>query len=425
MGIRERIATKALGFMLRNANTGVNGSNWLDKIAARLTSVPSHFTAKDAKRLPAVRAAIGAVSKNIAALPMSVYDVRRDGTEEEVSPTDPEVVVVTRRWSAFESANDGIQRIIAASMLRGAGSAWVERGAANRIVSIRPLPGGMVKRVRRGGEIVYELGGLASDYGLPGNTNRIPRDDLIYLSFEPPEDGVTDISPLDEAWDSIRSAIAATVFSGWFFERGAVPQVYVIPGAASKNRLREQIKAMWRNDDLMRRENRSSTILPPGHDVKSVGSGPRDAGVDAQRLFGIGEVARIYDIPPIVLHDLSRSTYSNYGQARRAMAGTLEHWARRFSMEISNILWPDGRRVLRFDTSFIDNDEYKRRMEAHKLAIDIGVKTRNQVIEEDGGEPVDEDDPQYEFMSTYNERAMTSTVNVNQGTTSNGGGSED
>lgn len=415
----EAVSGLALGEERSSVVELSNGvAGFLQKILPRLTGIQRRFSVEAAVGLPAIGAAVNRISWGVAELPINVYEVNpADGTEKPVPTTDPEARIIGSRWSKYETAIDGAQRVIASSMLEGKGAAWVERTPGGQLVSITPLPGANVSRRREGIETVYEFSGaLAASYGITSDTQRLPRENLVYLPFTPPSDGVSDVSPLEATWPSIRAALASQRFMSWFMERGAAPLTVYGKDSGSTGNYEKEQEAFWKAQAKMQDGHRRTMLIPPGYKPYTTGGNPRDANAFDMMAFGVVEVARIYDIPPIMLHDLSRSTYANYEQARLAEAATIERHARRFGLEFSNILWPEGNRIVKLDTSMLGRESFKTRMEGFRIGIDAGVYTRNEIRVKEGEEESDQDG-----MDVYNTGPMSSMVTVNQGTTNDGG----
>ena len=375
---------------LRGARTALFGrssnATWFNPDA--LSLVPRHFSAPLARALPAVKLAIRKISWRVASLPLSVYTISPDGTETQVK--DEETELVTRRWTTFGTRVDGIQKLLASTLLHGYGAVYVQRrapnGPATGLLSINPAD---ITRHRRGGETVYEYG--APDGLIP---RRPLRQDLIWLSFEPPEDGVTDVSPLREAWQSLRAALAAILWMGGYYDRGATPTVVYSreDGEFSgPDQLLDENEALWENEDLMRKHQRRSMTIPPKWRPWQLGGNASDAAAERAVNMGVQEVARIYDVPPLLLQDLSRATYSNFAQARHGFAEVIELWATRVVDELNNILWPGGTRMLRFDITQAMREPRGMRMLASKTGIDGRVLTPNEARQQEGLPALDQE----------------------------------
>ena len=92
-----------------------------------------------------------------------------------------------------------------------------------------------------------------------------------------------------------------------------------------------------------------------------------------------------------MLQDLSRGTYSNFAQARQGLAETLELWAARLAAEISNVLWPGGSRVVRFDTSLAMREPFALRMQGYRTGIEGRILTPNEARVMEGLPPSEQD----------------------------------
>ena len=360
-------------------------------MSARTLQVPKHFSPQYARALPAIGAVLNEVSSRISTLPLHVYEVGRDGAETLVPVTDPEVMLLTRRWSAHGTAIDGIEHLLDSVLVDGYGAVWVERGDDDMPLALHPLDPACVSRARVGGEIDYHI-------SLEGvGRRKVLRDDLIFLAFRRPRDGVTDVSPLAEKWDAIRAALVATKFAGWYFDRGAEPSSIYVRKEGQIGDIEAETKALWKAEDKMRQEGRRSLIAPPGWSPQKMGGNPREAELADQRNYGVQEVSRIYGVPPMLLMDLTNGTYSNFSQARHGLGEVVERWCVKVAAEMSNILWPDGSRIARFDTTHAVREPFGVRMTGYRTAVEAGIATANQLRLLEGWEPVgdidDEDNP--------------------------------
>ena len=294
-------------FFTRSSKT-YTGEKW--GIPAGLRFVPESFSLSHAESLPAVGLAVGAISQNVARLPATVYDVRGDTLTPAAD--DAETEIVTRSWGNHLPAQEGMEHFLRSVLLTGKGAVLVERDNMDRLAGLDPLDPARVHRYRISNEIRYQYMGT-------GALGDIPRDDLLFMPFREPLDRVTDVSPLAKHWPAIRAALAPTHFGAWYFDRGAQGNVvYSRKDDSNSHRAdaetqKARNEALWRMEDRMRREGRRSAVAPDGYYPVQTGSNAQESELGGQRTFGVQEVARIYDVPATVLHDLSRGTYSQHG----------------------------------------------------------------------------------------------------------------
>lgn len=383
------------------------GSTWItDGMRRSLRTIPENFSLSTAEEFPAVSRAVDFIGWCISTLPIKVYNVSRNGTETLAEP-DEEIDIITKKWSNFESSTDGLYRFISSIMLNGHGAVYVQKDQnTNQLQSLHCLDPTLVQKQRISDEIVYKYNGPSSKI-IP---KILPRDDIFYLPFKPPRDGLSIESPLSLHWKSIRQALAALNFIAWYYDNGASANgLLTIGDKLSVGKFKEIQDEFWNRQDEMRRQGRRWSILPGPWKYQNAGSNAAEAKVHEQLNHAIQDVARIYGMSSLLLEELTRSTYSNYEQARHSTGETITVWSKRLSTEFSNILWPMGTRRLVIDASNCIRAEFKRRMEGYEIAVRTGVFTRNECRELEGREKSDQ-----EGMDSYDVNVISApSITVN------------
>ena len=374
--------TRAAKWYLRKQHprTGDGWSEWFKQV---LSLAPVSYSATAARELPAVAGGVRLLSNTVATLPLEVF---RRGSDDALPENDPEVMLVTRRWApgGYETRGRALRRLVASDVLHGFGAAYVLRDG-RRIERIIPLDPARLTRENRSGRVLYR-------YDTGTATGLVPphpeREDLIVVEYEPPLDGVKFVSPFRDSWPAIRAGIAANRWAGRYFDRGAQPEMVVQPTADVKSSMTEARRDLVRQLSQMRGDGERFMFAPGGYSVSPIGNSAREADLLGMRRYAVEEVARVTQIPPILLQDLSRSTYANFTTAMTAFGLRAAELADTVAEEMSAILWPDGSRLCRFDTEQITKQPMRERYEAYKLALDAGWKSVNQVREMEGDEPL-------------------------------------
>ena len=148
----------------------------------------------------------------------------------------------------------------------------------------------------------------------------------------------------------------------------------------------QQLKAM----DRMRSNGQRFIAVPSGFRLSVIGSDPVKAQLIELRRYGVEEGARCLGMPPILVGDLSRATYSNAEQAMRTFARvTLSDLALIVADELNSGLWPDGGLALEFDLSRAVRAPRKERYEALRIAVGGPWMEVNEARGEEDMEPVD------------------------------------
>lgn len=126
-------------------------------------------------------------------------------------------------------------------------------------------------------------------------------------------------------------------------------------------------------------------VLENGVEFSSVSLSPADAEfINTARLTTL-EIARAYRIPPHMIGDLERATFSNIEhQALEFVKHTLLPWIKNWEQELNRKLLPldlQDTHFFRFNVEGMLRGDIKARMEAYTKAIQWGILNRDEVRE--------------------------------------------
>ena len=158
-------------------------------------------------------------------------------------------------------------------------------------------------------------------------------------------------------------------------------------------------------------------ITQGGMTVSQVGQSLSDSEWITARRFSIGEVARLYSVPPSFLYDLDKSTLENSAAQMKSYVSTcLSHWSAIFNSEFQLKL----NSTLRWDTKNLLQGTLKETTESLRMAIDAGIMTPNEAREQLGLD-AHPDGEQLMISKNYQEAGVTGTdTNAGDKDTSNG-----
>lgn len=119
-------------------------------------------------------------------------------------------------------------------------------------------------------------------------------------------DGIKGIDPITHHATAIGISLAADKYAAEFFEKkGNIKAVLETDQSLGDTAYHEFL------DRFTAVGNHGTPLLEYGIKYKTVGISPEAAQMIQTRMFQIQDVARIWNIPPHMLSDLSRSTFSN------------------------------------------------------------------------------------------------------------------
>lgn len=331
------------------------------------------ISAGDALKVPAVQLSIRLIAEGVAALDRRV--VRIDGGREVDAPEHPASRFLDGRWNTARSAYEGVRDLISAALCNDAGGmAWCNRvgGEIREIVFYRTSL--TVQHDTDTGEPTYTLG-----------TREVPAGDVIHVR------GAFDRCPLTLARESI--AVAATMSdragkmmknadrpAGWIeFEEDLDEEAFI------------RMKKSWEEAHGSPENTGKTAILYNKGKYQTVEWKSVDQQFVELRKEQVVEIGRAFGIPPSMLFNHDRATWSNYEAASKEwIVNTLEGWCKITEAALSRaLLSEDEQRTHRI---IIDRDDLTRadigaRATAYSQLIAARVINPNQARKWEGLDP--------------------------------------
>ena len=171
--------------------------------------------------------------------------------------------------------------------------------------------------------------------------------------------------------------------SGAFFIKGTLD-------TKKRNDLKTQLKAQFQGS----RNRGKVLLLDKDHTFQPLSMTPESAEMVANREFMVAEIARVFNLSPILLGQLQNASYSNASQASQFLSRfTLQYWTTLFEASFSDFLLPEDER-LELDISVMAKGDTKERWDAYKIALETKVLTPADVRRLEGFEEPNEPEQQ-------------------------------
>lgn len=319
---------------------------WLQAIFGGVTtSSGTVLGLEQALRVPAVAAAVRVISDAAASLDVSIREVGADGVERD-APGHPALPFLRGACNDWSSGSELIRDLTSDALIRDLGGlALATRNPAGRLVEIiRYVPGAIgVDFDPVTGEPSYR-----DASGAP-----LPAGRVIHL--RPPFGR----APLTLARDAIGAAAAMERHAASLFEKGARPSGLV----NFKQKMgEEQVKkaiAAWKYFQEGTENAGKTAFLFDEAEFTPLSLNSTDAQFLENRNFQILEIARAFRVPPSMLFQLDRATWSNTEQmGREFLVYCLEPWLRALEAALGRALFLPEERG-RFKVAF-DRDDMTR-----------------------------------------------------------------
>lgn len=327
-----------------------------------------HVTVDSALSVPAVLAAVAFLSRSLAALPLHVFRVGADGPEKVKGGLGTLIHEAPNpEWTSFKLRQYFWQQVFTG----GRGLIWIERSGTN-IVGLWPI-NPIMARIRRDsrGRTTYEVDGKT-----------YPASDVIDVPFMLKSDGLSHYGPVTLGAKAIQLALAMSEYGARFFAGGGVPPLALEgPLPQGPEAFRRAMADINRAIENAKAQDKPIFPMPPGHKLTPVGFDPDKGQMTDARRFSVEEIARIYQIPPVFLQDLTHGTFSNAEQQDLHLVKHLiAQWAQAFEEECNLKLFGqrNGGRYVEHNLDGLLRGDFRTRMEGLARAIQTAILTPNE-----------------------------------------------
>lgn len=330
-------------------------------------------TTDKALGVPAVFAAVNFISGTIAGLPLQVYQRKRSGRVRVKTGVAPILHdAVNDEQSSYDWRKYTFERVLTT----GRGFTFIERDKGGKVINLWPLnPEYMV--------VKHENGRRRYEYTLDGRKRVYDASEIIDLPFMLSADGISHKSPINTCRDAIALAIASTTYGSKWFQGGGVPPFAVTGNFQSGAAMQRAADDLATAVAAAATAERQALVLPSGLEINQIGGDPERAQFIETKRFAIEEIARVYNIPPTFLQDLTHGTFSNTEQQDlHFVKHTLKRWVEQFEQEMNLKLFGRGSAFyVEFNVDGLLRGDFATRMSGHATAIQNGISTPNEVRE--------------------------------------------
>jgi HK97 family phage portal protein len=148
--------------------------------------------------------------------------------------------------------------------------------------------------------------------------------------------GLLGYKPVSKNREAVALSLALEEYAARFFGDGAKPPVVLEHPNKLSPEATEKLRKAWNDMHRGLSNSQRVAILEEGMQLKPFGVTPEDSQAIESRSFQITEIARIFNMPPHMLKDLTRATYSNIEeQSLEFVIHTLRPWLVRFEQAYS------------------------------------------------------------------------------------------
>ena len=206
-------------------------------------------------------------------------------------------------------------------------------------------------------------------------------------------DGLIGYSPIAMAKNAIGVSMAAEEFGSTFFANGATPSgLLEHPGVVKDP---EKLRQSW-HAQFSGKNSHNVAVLEEGMTYKPMSVPPNDAQFLETRKFQIDEIARIFRVPPHMVGDLDKSSFSNIEQqSLEFVKYTLNPWVIRWEQAMHKaLLQPSEKQqyFIKFNVDGLLRGDYQSRMNGYAVGRQNGWLSANDIREMENLNPISEEE---------------------------------
>ena len=338
---------------------------------------------RSAMQMTAVYSCVRILAEAVAGLPLHLYRYTESGGKEKAID-HPLYLLLHDEPNPEMSSFVFRETLMTHLLLWGNAYAQIIRNGKNEVIALYPLmPNKMeVDRDERG-QLYYKY--QRSNEEAPtmeGSSVILKPSDVLHipgLGF----DGLVGYSPIAMAKNAIGMAIACEEYGAKFFANGAQPGgVLEHPGTIKDP---QRVRESWQRSFGGSGNANKIAVLEEGMKYTPIAISPEQAQFLETRKFQINEIARIFRVPPHMVGDLEKSSFSNIEQqSLEFVKYTLDPWVIRWEQSIMrSLLSPEEKKTyyVKFNLEGLLRGDYQSRMNGYAIGRQNGWMSANDIRE--------------------------------------------
>ena len=384
MGLLDRV------FTLERRGWGNADDRWYSPIGSLSPSKAGVYVSDEtAMRCATVYACVRVLAESIASLPVHLYERQSDGGRRRAS----------EHWAyqlmhdephPHMSACQFFETLVIHMALTGNHFSFIDSKNSGEVGSLSPLNPRDVEILRGSkGQVAYK-------YTKNGEVRIFPEAEILHAPGMA-WDGVSGMSPISYARETIGLSIAAEEFGARLFSHGLNPgSIFTLPEGV---RMDQEQTTKFIEDLISKHaglgKSHSGLVLPAGMGVDKVGISPEDSQFLETRKFQKAEIASIFRVPLHLIQEHEKSTTWGTGIEHINLGFvqyTLRPWLVRIEQTLNRKLLHGADRQRYYFEFLVDamlRGDQQARAEYFTAAIQNGWMSRNEVRQLENRNPVE------------------------------------
>ncbi|MDP3911916.1 MAG: phage portal protein, partial [Gemmatimonadales bacterium] len=320
----------------------------------------------------AVFACVRVLAETFAQVPLVIYERMPDGGKRRATE-HPLYSVLHDTPNAWQTSFEFRETLVVHLALRGNAYAQIvpgPRGFADQLVPQHPDR--VTVNQLGDGKLLYKV------TGRDGVSRPVPQDEMIHVRGLSTR-GVLGLSVVSCAAQSIGISLAGDRQAAATFANGARPGLVLKHKGTLTPEGRKNLEESWKANYSGDKAG-GVAVLEEGVEPEQISLTWKDAQFLESRQFQIGEIARWFRMPPHMIGDLARATFSNIEQQSLEFVTytMLPYFVRAEQAFTRDLILDPERYFISFVVDGLLRGDSLARAQGYQLGIQSGWMTRNE-----------------------------------------------
>ena len=322
---------------------------------------------------PAVWRGVNLLSRDVAKLPLFVYQRLEDGGKQR-DRMHPAHRLLHQKSSPYMTAFTFRQTLQSHALIHGNGYAYIFRDANAGPTDMLVLDPEYVTPIKEDGRLLYLVTNMQLPDGQTRDRKILPENILHIRGLS--HTGLVGYSVVDILRESLGLGLAAQKYGSVFFKNNARPSMVIeMPGQLRDTEAVSRLRDSWGKIHEGIDNSNKPAILENQASVKNLSFSNEDAQFLQTREFEIRQVANIIGVPPHKIGDPTRTSHSSLESENQAyLQDSLDPWLCNWEKECEDKLLTEQQKTQ--DTHIVEFQRdaiirVDKKTETESLAVEV------------------------------------------------------
>jgi len=332
------------------------------------------------------------ISETVGFIPLVMLQTDKDPSKgKQLATKHPMYQALSRAPNDEMTAMGFRETLTGHCVLQGNAYAQIIRRSGTGVaIEMQPLMPNHVRAARDTQKRLVYIVKVGNDQEKTYTVERNKPQDIFHMRGMS-NNGIVGFSVLSVGAQSIGTALAAEKNVGGFYSHGGrLPYVLEMAQKFKTKEDFDRFRADWETTYAVPHK---APILENDIKYKQIGINAKDAQLLETRLFSIHEICRWFGVPPHLVGDLSRATFSNIEQlALEFVKLTLSTWLTRWEQELWRcVLTPDEKTqnyLWKHNLNALLRGDFPTRMAGYATMLQNGIACQDEVRDLEDWNPI-------------------------------------